>query len=109
RSAPPCGPHGPPKRAPATSRHDCRTALPHTAERLSTRCIHPSGGEFPMSDRLAALLEAIGRMLRESLGRLGAMSAGAVRELTTAVCRFRRRLAIAVLLAVFAYGLYGHP
>ncbi|TLZ35574.1 MAG: prohibitin family protein [Gammaproteobacteria bacterium] len=62
-----------------------------------------------MSDRLAALLEAIGRMLRESLGRLGAMSAGAVRELTTAVSRFRTRLVIAVLLAAFVYGLYGYP
>jgi regulator of protease activity HflC (stomatin/prohibitin superfamily) len=62
-----------------------------------------------MSDRLAALLEVVRRVLRGSLGRLGAVSTGAARELSTAVSRFRKRLLIGASLAAVAYALYNHP
>ena len=62
-----------------------------------------------MSDSVDALLEFLRRVLIEPLGRLGAVSAGAVRTLFAAGWRFRRRLVITALLAIFAYGLCGHP
>ena len=54
-----------------------------------------------MSSRLDALLE--------SLGRLVAASAAAVRALLAAACRRRSIIAITVLIAVSAYGFYLHP
>jgi regulator of protease activity HflC (stomatin/prohibitin superfamily) len=62
-----------------------------------------------MSGRLDALLEFVRRTLIEPLGRLLAMLAGAVRAFFAAAGRLRRRLVVAVLLAVLAYGLYTHP
>jgi regulator of protease activity HflC (stomatin/prohibitin superfamily) len=62
-----------------------------------------------MSARFDALLGYLRRVLIEPLGRLGAVSAGGVRTFFAAGYRFRRRLVIMVLLAVFACGLYRHP
>ena len=62
-----------------------------------------------MSERLDALLQFLQRVIIKPLGRLGAVSAAAVRSLFAGGYRFPRRLFIAVLLGVFAYGLYVHP
>ena len=62
-----------------------------------------------MSERFDALLQFLQRVIIKPLGRLGAVSAAAVRSLFAGGYRFPRRLFIAVLLGVFAYGLYVHP
>ncbi len=62
-----------------------------------------------MPGRLEGVLEFVQRALIEPLGRLGAALAGAVRAFFAAACGLRRRLVMAVLLTVFAYGLYVHP
>jgi regulator of protease activity HflC (stomatin/prohibitin superfamily) len=62
-----------------------------------------------MSSRLEALLKFVQQALVEPLGRLIAATAAAVRTLFAIAVRRRRRLAIAALLALLAYGLYAHP
>ena len=51
----------------------------------------------------------IAREILERLGRLTASLAGSVRACFAAVCRLRKGLVMAVLLAALAYGLYVHP
>jgi regulator of protease activity HflC (stomatin/prohibitin superfamily) len=58
-----------------------------------------------MSSRLNEML----REFLERLGRLAAKLAGSVPASCAAVCRLRRELVMAVLLAALAYGLYVHP
>jgi len=62
-----------------------------------------------MSSRLDALLKFVQQALIEPLGRLAAATAAAVRALFAIAVRRRRRLVIAALLALLAYGLYVHP
>ena len=62
-----------------------------------------------MAGRLEALLEFVQRVLVERLGRLGAGLAGAVRGVFVTARSLRWRLAMAALLAAFAYSLYAHP
>ncbi len=62
-----------------------------------------------MAGRLEALLEFVQRALVERLGRLGAVLAGAVRGVFVTARSLRWRLAMAALLAAFAYSLYAHP
>ncbi len=62
-----------------------------------------------MAGRLEALLEFVQRALVERLGRLGAVLAGAVRAVAVTARSLRWRLAMAALLAAFAYSLYAHP
>jgi len=58
-----------------------------------------------MSSRLNEML----REFLERLGRLAAKLAGSVPAPYAAVCRLRRGLVMAVLLAALACGLYAHP
>ena len=58
-----------------------------------------------MSSRLNEIL----REFLERLGRLAAKLAGSVPAPYAAVCRLRRGLVMAVLLAALAYGFYAHP
>ena len=62
-----------------------------------------------MAGRLEALLEFVQRVLVERFGRLGAVLAGAVRGVFVTARSLRWRLAMAALLAAFAYSLYAHP
>ena len=62
-----------------------------------------------MAGRLEALLEFVQRVLVERLGRPGAGLAGAVRGVFVTARSLRWRLAMAALLAAFAYSLYAHP
>ena len=62
-----------------------------------------------MAGRLKALLEFVQRALVERLGRPGAVLAGAVRGVFVTARSLRWRLAMAALLAAFAYSLYAHP
>jgi regulator of protease activity HflC (stomatin/prohibitin superfamily) len=62
-----------------------------------------------MSGRLEALLKFVQQALIEPLGRLAGATAAAVRALFAIAVRRRRRLVIAALLALLAYGLYAHP
>jgi regulator of protease activity HflC (stomatin/prohibitin superfamily) len=62
-----------------------------------------------MSDRLDALLEFVRRALIDPLGRLAGAMGKAVRAFFAGVGRRRRRLVIAALIALLAYGLYVHP
>src|SRR5580698_1599071 len=51
----------------------------------------------------------IAREILERLSRLTASLAGSIRACFAAVCRLRKGLVMAVLLAALAYGLYVHP
>src|ERR1700727_415686 len=51
----------------------------------------------------------IAREILEGLSRLTASLAGSIRACFAAVCRLRKGLVMAVLLAALAYGLYVHP
>jgi regulator of protease activity HflC (stomatin/prohibitin superfamily) len=62
-----------------------------------------------MSGRLEALLKFVQQALIEPLHRLAGATAAAVRALLAIAVRRRRRLVIAGLLALLAYGLYVHP
>ena len=62
-----------------------------------------------MSSRLDALLEFVRREFIERLGRFVAALHGAVRASFAAGSRRRRRLVIAALIALLAYGLFVHP
>ena len=62
-----------------------------------------------MSGRLDALLKFVQQVLIEPLGRLAGATAAAVRAVFAVAVRRRRRLVIAALLALLAYGLYVHP
>jgi regulator of protease activity HflC (stomatin/prohibitin superfamily) len=62
-----------------------------------------------MPDRLDVLLGFLRRYLVEPLGRMGGAAVVALRTMLFAGWRARRRLIIAALLAVLAYGFYGHP
>jgi regulator of protease activity HflC (stomatin/prohibitin superfamily) len=62
-----------------------------------------------MSSRLDALLKFVQQALIEPLGRLAGATAAAVRALFAIAVHRRRRLVIAALLALLAYGLYVHP
>jgi len=62
-----------------------------------------------MSGRLEALLKFVQQALIEPLHRLAGATAAAVRALFAIAVRRRRRLVIAGLLALLAYGLYVHP
>jgi regulator of protease activity HflC (stomatin/prohibitin superfamily) len=62
-----------------------------------------------MSGRLEALLKFVQQALIEPLQRLAGATAAAVRALFAIAVRRRRRLVIAGLLALLAYGLYVHP
>jgi regulator of protease activity HflC (stomatin/prohibitin superfamily) len=58
---------------------------------------------------LDALLKFVQQGLIEPLGRLAGATAAAVSALFAIAVRRRRRLVIAALLALLAYGLYVHP
>jgi regulator of protease activity HflC (stomatin/prohibitin superfamily) len=62
-----------------------------------------------MSGRLEALLKFVQQALIEPLHRLAGATAAAVRALFAIAVRRRRRLVIAGLLTLLAYGLYVHP
>ena len=62
-----------------------------------------------MSTRLDTLLNIIHRLLIEPLTRLSSLLIAAVTAVLTTLYRLRKRLALAVLLAALAYGLYRHP
>lgn len=62
-----------------------------------------------MSSRLDSLLASVRHALIEPLGRLVVLLTGLVSALFTAVCRRRQHIAIAVVLAASAYGLYTYP
>jgi regulator of protease activity HflC (stomatin/prohibitin superfamily) len=62
-----------------------------------------------MSGRLEALLKFVQQALIEPLGRLAGATAAGVGALFAIAVRRRRRLVIAGLLALLAYGLYAHP